>query len=70
MDRLEPFRKVLAHGPDVFSGQLCGITGGHESEQAGHLHVLKKGAAITIMNMPNIHRIRSSIGCRDEKSKL
>lgn len=41
MDRLEPFFEKFSLTARMFySGQLCGITGNHESKQAGHLHVL------------------------------
>jgi AraC-like DNA-binding protein len=44
MDRLEPFFEKFSLTARLFySGQFCGISGDHESEYAGHLHVLKKG---------------------------
>jgi AraC-like DNA-binding protein len=51
MDRLEPFfEKFSLTARMFFSGQLCGITGDHESEYAGHLHVLKKGTMKVIQH--------------------
>jgi hypothetical protein len=51
MDRLEPFFEKFSLTARMFySGQLCGITGDHESEQAGHLHVLKKGTMKVIQH--------------------
>jgi AraC-like DNA-binding protein len=44
VDRLSPFFARFALSARVFySGRLCGISGDHESEQAGHLHVLRRG---------------------------
>jgi AraC-like DNA-binding protein len=44
MDRLEPFFEKFSLTARMFySGQFCGISGDHDSEYAGHLHVLKKG---------------------------
>ncbi|HEY4046770.1 MAG TPA: cupin domain-containing protein [Acidobacteriaceae bacterium] len=44
MDRLAPFFEGFPLTAQVFySGLLCGSTGNNESEQAGHLHVLRKG---------------------------
>ena len=51
MDRLEPFFEKFALTARMFySGQLCGITGNHESQRAGHLHVLKKGTMKVIQH--------------------
>lgn len=44
MDHLAPFFEKFSLTARMFySGQLCGSSGNHDSEQAGHLHVLKKG---------------------------
>ena len=44
MDRLAPFFDRFALSARMFyAGQLCGISGNHDSEHAGYLHVLKKG---------------------------
>jgi AraC-like DNA-binding protein len=44
MDQLAPFFERFSLTARMFySGRLCGSTGDQESEQAGHLHVLKKG---------------------------
>jgi AraC-like DNA-binding protein len=44
MDPLSPFFAHFALSAKVFySGQLCGISGDHASESAGHLHVLRRG---------------------------
>ncbi len=44
MDRLSPFFAQFALSARVFySGQLCGASGNHDSEHAGHLHVLRRG---------------------------
>ncbi|SEG43513.1 Helix-turn-helix domain-containing protein [Bryocella elongata] len=44
MDQLSPFFARFALSARVFySGQLCGISSDHESERAGHLHVLRSG---------------------------
>jgi AraC-like DNA-binding protein len=44
MDRLSPFFAQFALSARVFySGQLCGASGNHDSEHAGHLHVLRHG---------------------------
>jgi AraC-like DNA-binding protein len=44
MDRLAPFFEKFSLTARVFySGLLCGSTDNNESEQAGHLHVLRKG---------------------------
>lgn len=44
MDRLAPFFEKFSLTARMFyTGRLCGITGNHESEHAGHLHVLRKG---------------------------
>jgi AraC-like DNA-binding protein len=44
MDRLSPFFSRFALSARIFySGRLCGISGDHESEHAGHLHVLRRG---------------------------
>jgi hypothetical protein len=37
------FEKFSLSARVFYSGQLCGSTGNHDSEFAGHLHVLKKG---------------------------
>jgi AraC-like DNA-binding protein len=43
MDRLAPFFEKFSLTARMFySGRLCGSTGNH-AEQAGHLHVLRKG---------------------------
>jgi AraC-like DNA-binding protein len=45
MDRLSPFFAQFALSARVFySGRLCGTSGDHDSEHAGHLHVLRRGA--------------------------
>jgi AraC-like DNA-binding protein len=45
MDNLSPFFDRFSLSVRVFySGRLCGTSGDHETEQAGHLHVLRKGA--------------------------
>jgi AraC-like DNA-binding protein len=44
MDRLAPFFERFSLSARMFySGRLCGITGDHDSEHAGYLHVLKRG---------------------------
>jgi AraC-like DNA-binding protein len=59
-----------------YSGQFCGITGNHDSEFAGHLHVLKKGTlkvtqpnarqfvidrpSILFFPRPHRHRLKAS----------
>lgn len=44
MDQLEPFFSNFALSARVFySGRLCGTSGDHETEHAGHLHVLRRG---------------------------
>jgi AraC-like DNA-binding protein len=44
MDRLSPFFSRFALSARIFySGRLCGLSGDHESEHAGHLHVLRRG---------------------------
>jgi AraC-like DNA-binding protein len=44
MDNLFPFFDRFSLSVRVFySGRLCGTSGDHETEQAGHLHVLRKG---------------------------
>jgi AraC-like DNA-binding protein len=44
MDRLAPFFERFPLSARVFySGQLCGSSGNHETEEAGHLHVLRQG---------------------------
>ena len=44
MDRLSPFFAHFTLSARVFySGHLCGVSGNHETEHAGHLHVLRRG---------------------------
>ena len=44
MDRLAPiFDRFSLSARTFYSGQLCGISGDHNSNHAGYLHVLKKG---------------------------
>jgi hypothetical protein len=44
MDRLAPFFERFPLSARVFySGRLCGSSGNHETEEAGHLHVLRRG---------------------------
>jgi AraC-like DNA-binding protein len=44
MDRLSPFFSRFSLSARVFySGRLCGLSSNHESERAGHLHVLRHG---------------------------
>jgi AraC-like DNA-binding protein len=44
MDQLSPFFERFSLTARMFySGLLCGTSGNHESEQAGHLHLLKSG---------------------------
>jgi AraC-like DNA-binding protein len=44
MDPLSPFFAHFALSARVFySGQLCGVSGDHATETAGHLHVLRRG---------------------------
>jgi hypothetical protein len=44
MDRLSPFFSRFALSARVFySGKLCGESGTHESQNTGHLHVLRHG---------------------------
>jgi AraC-like DNA-binding protein len=44
MDRLAPFFERFPLSARVFySGRLCGSSGNHETEEAGHLHVLRQG---------------------------
>lgn len=43
-DDLSPFFDRFSLSVRVFyAGRLCGTSGDHETEQAGHLHVLRKG---------------------------
>ncbi len=43
-DSLEPFLAHFSLSARVFySGRLCGVSSDHESETAGHLHVLRAG---------------------------
>jgi AraC-like DNA-binding protein len=45
MDRLSPFFDHFALSARVFySGRLCGTSGNHDSQDVGHLHVLRRGA--------------------------
>ncbi len=45
MDRLSPLFEHFTLSARVFySGRLCGISGDHATETAGHLHVLRRGA--------------------------
>ena len=45
MDSLSPFFTHFALSARVFySGQLCGASGDHITETAGHLHVLRRGS--------------------------
>lgn len=45
MDLLAPFFANFALSARVFySGRLCGASGDHDSEDEGHLHVLRRGA--------------------------
>src|SRR5260370_15901273 len=44
MDPLSPFFAHFALSARVFySGRLCGVSGDHATETAGHLHVLRRG---------------------------
>jgi AraC-like DNA-binding protein len=44
MDSLSTFVDQFTLSARVFySGQLCGVSGDHQSETAGHLHVLRRG---------------------------
>ena len=44
MDQLSPFFAQFTLSARVFySGRLCGLSGDHETETAGHLHVLRRG---------------------------
>jgi AraC-like DNA-binding protein len=44
MDRLAPFFERFPLSARVFySGRLCGSSDNHETEEAGHLHVLRQG---------------------------
>jgi AraC-like DNA-binding protein len=44
MDALSPFFAHFALSARVFySGRLCGVSGDHATETAGHLHVLRRG---------------------------
>ena len=44
MDPLSPFFAHFALSARVFySGLLCGVSGDHRTETAGHLHVLRSG---------------------------
>lgn len=44
MDRLTPFFDRFTLSARVFySGRLCGFSSNHETQKAGHLHVLKQG---------------------------
>src|SRR3984893_1161085 len=44
MDRLAPFFERFSLSARVFySGRLCGSSDNHETEEAGHLHVLRQG---------------------------
>jgi AraC-like DNA-binding protein len=44
MDRLSPFFARFTLSARVFySGRLCGLSGDHETEHAGHLHILRRG---------------------------
>lgn len=47
MDPLSPFFAHFALSARVFfSGRLCGISGDHATETAGHLHVLRRGILV------------------------
>lgn len=44
MDQLAPyFEKFSLSARVFFAGRLCGISSDHETEHAGHLHVLREG---------------------------
>lgn len=44
MDRLAPiFDRFSLSARMFYSGRMCGISGDHDSDHAGYLHVLKKG---------------------------
>jgi AraC-like DNA-binding protein len=44
MDKLSPFFSRFALSARIFySGRLCGLSDDHETERAGHLHVLRRG---------------------------
>jgi AraC-like DNA-binding protein len=44
IDQLSPFFAHFALSARVFySGRLCGVSGDHATETAGHLHVLRRG---------------------------
>lgn len=44
MDQLAPiFDKFSLSAHTFYSGRFCGITGDHDSDHAGYLHVLRKG---------------------------
>jgi AraC-like DNA-binding protein len=44
MDQLSPLFTHFALSARVFySGRLCGVSGDHDSDDAGHLHVLRRG---------------------------
>jgi AraC-like DNA-binding protein len=44
VDQLSPFFDQFTLSARVFySGKLCGVSGDHETENAGHLHVLRRG---------------------------
>jgi len=57
MDLLTAYLTNLSLSARVFySGRLCGISGDHASETAGHLHVLRKG--ILEISRPRGRKIR------------
>jgi AraC-like DNA-binding protein len=44
MDHLSPiFAQFTLSARVFYSGQLCGLSGDHETETAGHLHLLRRG---------------------------
>jgi AraC-like DNA-binding protein len=77
MDQLEPFfERFSLRARTFYSGRLCGSSEDHESEHAGHLHVLKKGRlkitrpgarqivldtpSILFFPRPRVHRLHAS----------
>ena len=43
-DPLQPFFAYFSLSAQVFyTGRLCGVSGDHETETAGHLHVVRSG---------------------------
>jgi AraC-like DNA-binding protein len=77
LDRLAPFFNRFALSARIFySGRLCGSSGDHATERAGHLHVLRRGTlkilhprkrpilvnqpSVLFYPRPSVHRFQAS----------